>query len=125
MCISFVDNGGSNAKLRDTNIYTPELLPPKGSQKGAKGSKKRAKGSQKGAKGSQKGAKDQENHQKSCLGAFEVIFVFSLSFFLQNCKNGHGALVGITKVKGTSVDEFFKLFEKRLEKLFLALVGIT
>ena len=74
----------------------PELLPPKGSQKGAKGSQKGAKGSQKGAKGSQKGAKDQENHQKSCLGAFEVFFVFSLSFFLQNCKNGHGALVGIT-----------------------------
>ena len=68
----------------------PELLPPKGSQKGAKGSQKGAKGSQKGAKGSQKGAKgsqkgakDQENHQKSCLGAFEVFFFFfSLSFFL-------------------------------------------
>ena len=66
------------------------LLPPKvsqkrtkGSQKGAKGSQKEAKGSQKGikgsqkgAKGSQKGAKDQENHQKSCLGAFEVFFFF-------------------------------------------------
>ena len=68
----------------------PELLPPegsqkgaKGSQKGAKGSQKEAKGSQKGAKGNQKGAKDQENHQKSCLGAFEVFFFFfSLSFFL-------------------------------------------
>jgi hypothetical protein len=61
----------------------PELLPPKGSQKGAKGSQKgakasqkEAKGNQKGAKGSQKGAKDQENHQKSCLGAFEVFFFF-------------------------------------------------
>ena len=37
----------------------------------------------------QKGAKDQENHQKSCL-------FFFIKFFLQNCKNGHGALVGIT-----------------------------
>ena len=54
------------------------------------------KGAKREPKGSQKGAKDQENHQ-----------VFSLSFFLQNYKNGHGALVGITSVKGASVDEFF------------------
>jgi len=33
-------------------------------------------------------------------------FSFHL-FFLKNCKNNHGALVGITMVKGTSVDEFF------------------
>jgi hypothetical protein len=59
----------------------PELLPPKGIQKGAKGSQKGAIGSQKGAKGSQKGAKDQENHQKSCLGAFEVFFFFFIKFF--------------------------------------------
>ena len=60
------------------------------------GSQKGAKGNQKGAKGSQKGAKDQENHQ-----------VFSLIVFRSTCKNYHGALVGITWVKGTSVDEFF------------------
>ena len=46
-----------------------------------------------------KGAKEQENHSKSSF--------FPMKFFLQNYKNGHGALVGITGVKGTSVDEFF------------------
>jgi hypothetical protein len=59
----------------------PELLPPKGSQKGAKGSQKGAKGNQKGAKGSQQGAKDEDNHQKSCLGAFENFFFFFIKFF--------------------------------------------
>ena len=59
----------------------------KGSQMGAKGIQKGAKGTQKGAKGSQKGSKDQENHQKSCLGAFEVFFFFcSLSFFFKIVK---------------------------------------
>ena len=42
----------------------------------------------------------------------------------ENCKNCHGALVGITVVKGTSVDKHFSFFEK-LEKQFLALVGLT
>ena len=75
----------------------PELLLPpkvgpkrtKGSQKEAKGSQKEAKGnqqgikgSQKGAKGSQKGAKDQKNHQKLCLGAFEVFFFINFSLKL-------------------------------------------
>ena len=35
-------------------------------------------------------------------------FRFStLSSFLEKGKNGHGALVGLTYVKGTSVDKFF------------------
>ena len=70
-----------SAQRRDS--YTPELLPPKGNhQKGAKGNQKGTKESQKGAKGIQKGAKDQENHQKSCFGAFEVFFFF-FAFFLK------------------------------------------
>ena len=46
------------------------------------------RGSQKEAKGSQKGANDQENHQKSCLGAFEVFFFFffPLIFFVKIVK---------------------------------------
>ena len=45
---------------------------------------------------------------KLCLGAFEVLVYFNLKFvFLGNGKNGHGALAGLTKVKGTSVDIFF------------------
>ena len=38
-------------------------------------------------------------------------------------KKGHGALVGITLVKGTSVDIFFQFCERK--KWFLALVGLT
>ena len=38
---------------------------------------KGAKGSHKGVKGCQKEAKDEEHHQKSYLGAFEVFFLFS------------------------------------------------
>jgi hypothetical protein len=46
--------------------------------------------------------------QKSCLGAFEVLgFLPKVFFVLKNGKNGHGALVGLTVVKGTSVDQFF------------------
>ena len=58
------------------------------------------KGSQREPKGSPKGAKREPKIKK-------IIKFFSLSFFFQNYKNGHGALVGITWVKGTSVDEFF------------------
>jgi len=47
------------------------------------------KGSQREPKGSPKGAKREPKIKK-------IIKFFSLSFFLQNYKNGHGALVGIT-----------------------------
>ena len=40
-------------------------------------------------------------------------------------KSGHGALVGLTFVKGTSVDTLFHFFEKRRKMWFLALVGLT
>ena len=60
-------------------------------------------------KWNQKGTKrvptDAKVAPKSCLGAFEVFF--SIKFFLQNGKNGNGALVGLTLVKGISVDTFF------------------
>ena len=42
-----------------------------------------------------------------------------------NCKNCHGALVGLTWVKGTSVDTFFYVYEKNWKMCFLALVGLT
>ena len=35
-------------------------------------------------------------------------------FFHQNCKNGHGALVGLTHVKGTSVEKIFLCFAESL-----------
>ena len=38
---------------------------------------------------------------------------FTLSFFLEKGKNGHGALVGLTWVKGTSVDKFSYFFAKK------------
>ena len=41
---------------------------------------------------------------KSCLGAFEVLGFIPLSFFLETGKKSHGALVGFTWVKGTTVD---------------------
>ena len=48
---------------------------------------------------------------ESCLGAFGLL-VFYITFFIKMVKNGDGALVGITWVKGTSVDIFFQVFEK-------------
>ena len=60
---------------------------------------------------------------KSCLGAFGVPPLSC--FFLKNGKNGHGALVGLTLVTGTSVDKFFLFFEKSWKTWFLALVGLT
>ena len=58
------------------------------------------KGSQRKPKQSPQGAKREPKIKK-------IIKLFSLNFSFQNYKNGHGALVGITLVKGTSVDEFF------------------
>ena len=54
---------------------------------------------------------------KSCLGAFEVLSFFPLIPFLQNGKNGHGALAGLTWVKGTSVDKVFESFFKKLQNM--------
>ena len=51
-------------------------------------------------------------------------FLFTLTYFRQNGKNDHGTLVGLTGVKGTSVENFFLLLVKS-EKMHLALVGLT
>ena len=41
-------------------------------------------------------------------------------------KNGHGALVSLTNVKGTSVENFFSFFDYLGgKKWFLAFVGLT
>ena len=37
---------------------------------------------------------------------------FYVEFVREHCKNCHGALVGLTNVKGTSVDNFFLSFRK-------------
>ena len=47
-------------------------------------------------------------------------WVFSL-----NGKICHGTLVGLTHVKHTSADAFLLVFNEKLKKLFLALVGLT
>ena len=53
------------------------------------------------------------------------ILIFHSLIFRQNCKNDHGALVGLTTVKGTSVETFFSFVEKGWKKWFVALVGLT
>ena len=50
---------------------------------------------------------------------------FSFFSFFFKGKTGHGALVGITQVKGTSVDNIFYLFDISWKKSFLALVVLT
>ena len=50
---------------------------------------------------------------------------FTLSFFLRNGKNCHGALVSFTLVKSTNVDNLFYSFVTNWKKWFLALVGLT
>ena len=44
----------------------------------------------------------------------ERFLFFYVDCFVKIVKNGHGALVGITRVKGTSADTLFLLFEKRI-----------
>ena len=74
-------------------------------------------------KGGQKGA----NRRKSCSKIMpRSVRSFSFCYIKFYSKNGHGALVGLTKVKGTSVDKFFQFFEKNNWKTwFLELVGLT
>ena len=50
---------------------------------------------------------------------------FFLFYFRSNVKNDHGALAGLTHVKGTSVDTFFLFVEENWKKWFLAPVGLT
>ena len=48
---------------------------------------------------------------KSSLGAFEVFGCLRCVFlFVKIVRRGHGALVGLTEVKGTSVDNHFFFF---------------
>ena len=54
-------------------------------------------------KGTKRVPTDAKVAPKSCLGALEVLGLFT--FFM--CKNRHDALVGLTLVKGTSVDKLF------------------
>ena len=42
----------------------------------------------------------------------------------QSSNNGHGALAGLTSVKGTRVEKSILLF-KKMKTLFLALAGLT
>ena len=84
MCISFVDNGGSNAELRDTNIYTPELLPPKGNhQKGAKGSQKGAKGAKREPKEAKREPKIKKIIKNHALERSKFSFFFIKFFSLK------------------------------------------
>ena len=48
---------------------------------------------------------------KSSLRTFEVLVFLRLIVYV-NRKNDHGALEGLTKVKGTSVDKCFLFVEK-------------
>ena len=49
-------------------------------------SQKETKGSHKGTKGCQKWTKNQENHQKSILGVFEVFVLSGIIFFIKIVK---------------------------------------
>ena len=49
---------------------------------------------------------------KSSLGAFDFLVFFTL-IFRYNCKHDHGALVGLTLVKGASVENFFYFLKKK------------
>ena len=66
-------------------------------------------------KGDQKDTKRSKRCSKSSLGALELLLFFYVEFFV-NWKNDHGALGGLTQVKGTSEDKiFFKsLFWKKV-----------
>ena len=62
--------------------------------------------------------------KKSCLGAF--VFWFLPFYFLQKGKNVHGALVGLTLVKGTSMDKCFSLLKKKNKgEIVSGLIGLT
>ena len=91
-----------------------------GSAKVPKASNIELKGCQKRPAWSQKGA----NMSKDCseIKPRSVRFFCYVKVFRRNGKNGHGALVGLTFVKGTSVETSFFVFEK-LEKWFV--VGLT
>ena len=52
----------------------------------------------------------------SCLGTLEVSS-FPINFFLKNDKNCHGALIGLTMVKGTSVDKLFQVLGGEMQNM--------
>ena len=73
-------------------------------------------------KGNKRVPNDADIAPKSSLGAFEFL-VFVCVVFRLNCKNDHGALVGLTNVKGTRGEI---LCLKNINgKWFLTLVGLT
>ena len=67
-------------------------------------------------KGDQKGANRRNNCSQIMPWNVQRSSFFQLSFFLRNDKNGHGALVGLTVVKGTSVENSFNS-QKSLENV--------
>ena len=58
-------------------------------------------------KGNQKGANRRKCCSKIMPWSVRRFRFFPLSSFFLKGKSGHGALVGLTLVKGTSVDNFF------------------
>ena len=80
-------DGGYNAGLRDTNIYTPELLPPKGNhQKGAKGSQKGAKGAKREPKEAKREPKIKKIIKNHVLESSKFSFFCSLVLFFKIVK---------------------------------------
>ena len=92
-----------------------------------KGHPKRTQLNQKETKReSQKGAKVRNCCSKIKPWSVQKIRFSTVSFVRQICKKGHGALVGLTFVKG-KCGKFLSLFcfEKIFGKMFLALVRLT
>ena len=85
----FYKNGFEHQQKVKPNQTKTRCLKKFDIRREPKGNQREPKGSQREPKGSPKEAKREPKIKK-------IIKVFSLSFFRQNCKNGHGALVGIT-----------------------------
>ena len=79
---------------------------PKEAETMSNGSQQIPEGNQKKLKTSQKVANMRKNAPKLSLGAFVCFCFFMLRLFRQNGEHGRGTLVGLTRVKGTSVDIF-------------------
>ena len=50
---------------------------------------------------------------KSSRGAFDLFGLLRCVVFVKIVEKNHGALVGLTNVKGTNVDKFSLLIEKK------------